>query len=643
MGFFDDWLLPIFTTAVEVAAPEAAPALEGAQALDEVAKAAEITSTLEQANNLRTIADTATTLNQANVGNMVPGMAGITSGLQEVAPILNQSVAQGVTTPLTATTSGLDAISGPQMVQDLATTGGTSVDATGIGAIGPNMGQVNPMNYGNAVPGMPTNAPFGSVYTPPSPVTNAVPGAFNTSAGTFEGATPSAGSAMPDWLSKGFGKAMDWAEKNPIAAAYGVSSIVDAMTPLAKPKKQKEDYGVLGKMKLSPDFQGLHPTPNVYASHYAEGGIAAIQPANVDFMGGDMYPQSQQQRSFYATPTQMPTSAQQAMASYEPKTNPLTGQPTMHMAKGGLAAGGVVFWDPDKQQYYTVNSSPMGGLMGGITGKINYLGATLDTADNASTLADNFQGSHVTPNVYQQSFAGMVGAPDANPLSNQPLLASLNNSAQQVLDNSYNLLQSAAPNIAAMTGAPSLSNPAAATPAPEETKMAKGGVASSDVDVGIVSEDDPDFAFTSPYETAAGRLKKLYSKTHYNQKTPAVAPALGTVDFTPANMKEKKAAGGGIMSVPSLGGYAAGGNPRLLKGPGDGMSDNIPAVIGNKQPARLADGEFVIPADVVSHLGNGSTEAGAKKLHGMMDNVRKARTGRKSQGKQINADKYLPK
>jgi len=95
--------------------------------------------------------------------------------------------------------------------------------------------------------------------------------------------------------------------------------------------------------------------------------------------------------------------------------------------------------------------------------------------------------------------------------------------------------------------------------------------------------------------------------------------------------------------ITSLGGYAAGGNPRLLKGPGDGMSDNIPATINGRQPARLADGEFVIPADVVSHLGNGSTEAGAKQLHAMMDKVRSARTGNKKQGKQIVAAKYLPK
>lgn len=89
-------------------------------------------------------------------------------------------------------------------------------------------------------------------------------------------------------------------------------------------------------------------------------------------------------------------------------------------------------------------------------------------------------------------------------------------------------------------------------------------------------------------------------------------------------------------------GYAAGGMPRFLSGGGDGMSDSIRATINDKQPARLADGEFVIPADVVSHLGNGSSKAGAKQLYAMMDKVRKARTGRKSQGKQINPSKYMP-
>lgn len=93
--------------------------------------------------------------------------------------------------------------------------------------------------------------------------------------------------------------------------------------------------------------------------------------------------------------------------------------------------------------------------------------------------------------------------------------------------------------------------------------------------------------------------------------------------------------------VADLGGYAVGG--KLLKGAGDGMSDDIEANIGGQQPARLADGEFVIPADVVSHLGNGSTDAGAKQLYKMMDRIRQARTGNKKQGKQINPEKFFPK
>jgi hypothetical protein len=86
-------------------------------------------------------------------------------------------------------------------------------------------------------------------------------------------------------------------------------------------------------------------------------------------------------------------------------------------------------------------------------------------------------------------------------------------------------------------------------------------------------------------------------------------------------------------------GMARGG---YLDGQGDGMSDSIPATIEGKQPARLADGEFVVPADVVSHLGNGSSKAGSKRLYAMLDKVRKARTGNKKQGKEIKADKYLP-
>jgi hypothetical protein len=99
------------------------------------------------------------------------------------------------------------------------------------------------------------------------------------------------------------------------------------------------------------------------------------------------------------------------------------------------------------------------------------------------------------------------------------------------------------------------------------------------------------------------------------------------------------AAGGGY----NLGDYSDGG--RLLRGPGDGVSDSIPAMIGKKQPARLADGEFVVPARIVSELGNGSTEAGARKLYAMMDRIQSARgktVGKGKVAKNSRAERYLP-
>lgn len=106
-------------------------------------------------------------------------------------------------------------------------------------------------------------------------------------------------------------------------------------------------------------------------------------------------------------------------------------------------------------------------------------------------------------------------------------------------------------------------------------------------------------------------------------------PKVNPYDMPPL----QTAAQGGIM------GYAKG---RYLQGNTDGMADKIPAQIGRDQPAALSHGEFVVPADVVSHLGNGNSDAGAKKLYQMMDRIRMARTGTKQQGKQINPNKFMP-
>ena len=144
---------------------------------------------------------------------------------------------------------------------------------------------------------------------------------------------------------------------------------------------------------------------------------------------------------------------------------------------------------------------------------------------------------------------------------------------------------------------------------------------------------------------ATGRkLSDVYAEFRAGSKattaTDAVDSGTSTSVFAMGGMTGY-AVGGGLGS---LGSYSDGG--RLLKGPGDGVSDSIPATIGAKQqPARLADGEFVVPARIVSELGNGSTDAGAKKLYAMMDRVQRARgktTGKNKVAANSRADKYLP-
>jgi hypothetical protein len=143
---------------------------------------------------------------------------------------------------------------------------------------------------------------------------------------------------------------------------------------------------------------------------------------------------------------------------------------------------------------------------------------------------------------------------------------------------------------------------------------------------------------SSPFSAAQAEHARLGKKA----KVPVVEmPKTNLGDIDNYMDIPIEAANGGIMS--GLGGYSDGG--RLLKGPGDGVSDSIPAVIGRRQPARLADGEFVVPARIVSELGNGSTEAGARKLYAMMERVqasRKKSIGKKKVAVNSKSDKHLP-
>jgi hypothetical protein len=151
-----------------------------------------------------------------------------------------------------------------------------------------------------------------------------------------------------------------------------------------------------------------------------------------------------------------------------------------------------------------------------------------------------------------------------------------------------------------------------------------------------------------PYRRPGSGGITYFSPTTYKPVPPVVQPTTApttvptTVVTEPTTQPTVIAAGGGMMhsGIASLGGYSDGG--QLLRGPGDGVSDDIPATIGGKQPARLADGEFVVPARIVSELGNGSTEAGARKLYAMMDRIKKARSKAKNIAANTKADKHLP-
>ena len=140
---------------------------------------------------------------------------------------------------------------------------------------------------------------------------------------------------------------------------------------------------------------------------------------------------------------------------------------------------------------------------------------------------------------------------------------------------------------------------------------------------------------------ASGGIQDLYGANDQTTGLSRDGYGIGRLDSLTSQGSNAKAAD----TFYAMGGpvaFAKGGHQGYLDGAGDGMSDSIPATIEGQQPARLADGEFVIPADVVSHIGNGSSKAGSKQLYTMLDRIRKARTGHIKQGKQIKPQSYMP-
>jgi len=459
----------------------------------------------------------------------------------------------------------------------------------------------------------------------------------------------------------------------PYAKAGLAASALGALTPNAfgatTVPGSNPQSNPMNLSTISPNFKGYVPpqpspyykaqytdyTQNPYAPKtMAQGGLA------MGGMPGQMYPQSQQDHTVFSDPTQLPASAM-AVRNFEPSTNPMTGDMTKPMASGGhvkhFDGGGGV--QGGGQMHLDVPISVGGGGGGDQGGFAGYGGGQ--------------SGDGGGPG-YMQSPAQSIGGKGGmglQQMQQQPLQQQMQQQPAQGFGNkggSGMSVESQFPG--QMGGAGNVyaqpfmqmsqmlqglgqgqGNAYAQQPGfignpigPPNINMAEGGkvpgYAAGHLARTPSMPDTGEFYDTNistrnlPADQAGIALLKQRAK---QAGIKLADMPKTTIQQLGGDFSDSGAHGG----VATLGSYSDGGH--LLKGPGDGMSDDIPAQIGKHQPARLADGEFVVPADVVSHLGNGSTDAGAKKLYSMMDKIRKARTGRKTQGKQINANKFLPK
>lgn len=205
-------------------------------------------------------------------------------------------------------------------------------------------------------------------------------------------------------------------------------------------------------------------------------------------------------------------------------------------------------------------------------------------------------------------------------------------------------LTTAAAGIKAITGADKVQTPGYKGSIPMDLQAVRGRVNYEDPNRrpgSMGRQYFTDTAFASPANVAAAKTavgeqaSGILSGYTPTPAPVATAPAQPMVTLPPSGVSS-------LMPVPQAQGMARGGVARYLQGATDGMADKIPSSIDGKQKAALSHGEFVIPADVVSHLGNGNSDAGANKLYDMMARIRKARTGNSEQGKRINPDKFMP-
>jgi hypothetical protein len=440
---------------------------------------------------------------------------------------------------------------------------------------------------------------------------NPYPAPGTATTGTANASAPLSEATKQAALQKGAADPSWWSTLSPTtkmaitgAGTLGLGALLKADNSRYGTPGTQTYTGPLSQFSYNPNT--FKPTtvaqPTPYKAHYATGGLASTNA----FAGGGSPvpydPNTQTYTGVYAAPTaeqNQQTINNLARMQQQQQQQIAYDQAGMYGANdntGGVGVGGPGTGGPGGEAGNAgageggdgsggVGSAAQGGIM---RARRMAYGGTVEEMSRNNAIGANqmYPQSDVISNAY--------ASPTNNPISTDILTSSADADV-----NPY-------------TGA---------------ERLKKGGIAAAAPANNMQAIDD--YIAATKQE---GGLQQVMAKAKAGDYNAMIA--LNKLGGTP---NQNYAMGGG---VGHLGGYSDGG--RMLKGPGDGMSDDIPASIAGKQPARLADNEFVVPADVVSHLGNGSSDAGARKLYKMMDNVRKARTGKKKQAPQIKSDKYMP-
>jgi hypothetical protein len=396
----------------------------------------------------------------------------------------------------------------------------------------------------------------------------------------------------------------------------------------------------------------LGRNPDAGGAEYYQGLLASGTPM-ADIRNSIMGSQEYLSRPASAQPTAKPG---QTGYTYDPVTKQFTA-PTAPVVDAAAQDNGFMGMDPNVlqqmyNQYQQQQQSLQGGKRGGLMpNNLRYAngGEAIDSDK------ERMQMMNLIKNRIQESSQGPINFQDPSQMQDQ------RNQLEFMMRNNPNFAASMSPPLQGMIegaqygdrmsksygGQPRDFNVMPTTVDP--TTGSYGGIAS------IGKQIDPKTRinamanlYRSPYDKNAtdavrrlgGGISRQIGKdanlSAYYEQDPMGRSKSGGVRYS-QNFNQ-----GGDIQGYNLGGYSDGG--RLLRGPGDGVSDNIPAVIGDRQPARLADGEFVIPARIVSELGNGSTDAGAKRLYAMMDKIqagRKKTVGKGNVAKDTKAKKHL--